>query len=324
MPERRVSFADFMPACSCSTQGAATTPTSPPSRSARRFLHVGLRVRLLQPGHRPLGAHRGKDPASGAHRHRSGGRRDGSLMAGVRKQVGWMNRRRLRFSLVESSAPLREKQKQRLGDRVTSFEDLAAALDASQGRAIIYHNELLDAPVDLIEWDFDLRAPGFLETPGFGAARCADCGGASRAQVRRRERTASFSVLQGIDIFISAARRPSALRTARPVCAIGWRMWCALKAAPCLSIDYGDQFPAIYHRRPRHAARASVHQRLEGLDVYQNAGRQDITADVAIHRPAPLARRQRLHGVALHDATRVSAPAWYWLWEDARGRSVHF
>jgi len=48
-----------------------------------------------------------------------------------------------------------------------------------------------------------------------------------------------------------------------------------------LTIDYGGDFPALYHRRPRGTLRAYLmQQRLEGPDVYANPGRQDITSDV--------------------------------------------
>ena len=48
-----------------------------------------------------------------------------------------------------------------------------------------------------------------------------------------------------------------------------------------LTVDYGDLFPQLYHRRPRGTLRAYLrHQRLTGTEVYANMGRQDITADV--------------------------------------------
>ena len=48
-----------------------------------------------------------------------------------------------------------------------------------------------------------------------------------------------------------------------------------------LAIDYGDTFPALYHRRPNGTLRAYIlHQRLEGPAVYENVGRQDITSDI--------------------------------------------
>jgi SAM-dependent MidA family methyltransferase len=48
-----------------------------------------------------------------------------------------------------------------------------------------------------------------------------------------------------------------------------------------LTVDYGDVFPALYHRRPRGTLRAYLlQQRLEGDAIYENPGRQDLTADV--------------------------------------------
>lgn len=48
-----------------------------------------------------------------------------------------------------------------------------------------------------------------------------------------------------------------------------------------LTIDYGDEMPALIHRRPRGTLRAYFHhQRFEGLEIYHRFGRQDLTADV--------------------------------------------
>jgi SAM-dependent MidA family methyltransferase len=48
-----------------------------------------------------------------------------------------------------------------------------------------------------------------------------------------------------------------------------------------LTIDYGDEMPALYRRRPRGTLRAYFHhQRFEGVEVWHRFGRQDITADV--------------------------------------------
>jgi len=53
------------------------------------------------------------------------------------------------------------------------------------------------------------------------------------------------------------------------------------KRGMMLTVDYGDLFPALYHRRPFGTLRAYLlQQRLEGLSIYENAGRQDITADI--------------------------------------------
>ena len=66
----------------------------------------------------------------------------------------------------------------------------------------------------------------------------------------------------------------------------GMRLWldewsAHWRGGAMLAIDYGDLFPALYHRRPRGTLRAYLlHQRMDGADVYENTGRQDITADI--------------------------------------------
>jgi SAM-dependent MidA family methyltransferase len=53
------------------------------------------------------------------------------------------------------------------------------------------------------------------------------------------------------------------------------------KAGQILTIDYGDTHPGLYYRKPEGTLRAySHHQRITGKSVYENIGKQDITADV--------------------------------------------
>jgi SAM-dependent MidA family methyltransferase len=48
-----------------------------------------------------------------------------------------------------------------------------------------------------------------------------------------------------------------------------------------LTIDYGAEVEVLYHRRPRGSLRAYLmQQRIEGPGIYENPGRQDLTADV--------------------------------------------
>ena len=76
---------------------------------------------------------------------------NGSLMAAVRKQLGWWRRRRFQFCLVETSPVLEKQQRERLGDAVPWFRDLKDAPAAAEGRACIFHHELAvaDLAVDL-------------------------------------------------------------------------------------------------------------------------------------------------------------------------------
>lgn len=61
-----------------------------------------------------------------------------------------------------------------------------------------------------------------------------------------------------------------------------WSTWNHLVGqAGMLIIDYGDHYPALYHRKPLGSLRAYWRQRLlPGEDVYLRPGQQDITADV--------------------------------------------
>lgn len=48
-----------------------------------------------------------------------------------------------------------------------------------------------------------------------------------------------------------------------------------------LTIDYGGEAAEVYHRRPHGTARAYFQQqRLEGAEIYQRIGKQDLTVDV--------------------------------------------
>ncbi len=48
-----------------------------------------------------------------------------------------------------------------------------------------------------------------------------------------------------------------------------------------LTLDYGAEFPALYHRKSKGTLRAyQAHQRFSGPEIYEFMGRRDITADV--------------------------------------------
>ena len=70
---------------------------------------------------------------------------------------------------------------------------------------------------------------------------------------------------------------------------------------PCLTIDYGDELPALYHRRPAGTVRAYFqHQRLTGPEIYcPGPGRQDLTAD------ANFTDLKRWGAVARSDGSRL-------------------
>jgi SAM-dependent MidA family methyltransferase len=130
---------------------------------------------------------------------------------------------------------------------------------------VILSNELLDAfPVDVVHWD------------GTAWREVWSAQGA-REELRPLDlpNAEAFSVLRTQP---AAAQRCELATTLRKWF-VGWLpQW---RGGSMLAIDYGDEFPALYHRRPRGTLRAYLmQQRLEGADVFANPGRQDITCDV--------------------------------------------
>ncbi|MDB6137763.1 MAG: hypothetical protein JWO94_835 [Verrucomicrobiaceae bacterium] len=191
---------------------------------------------------------------------------DGSLMQAVLAGLGWWRRRRFRLLMVDASPILISRQRQKLGGKVGAwFATLPEALAACEGEALIFHNELLDAfPVEVVQGD--------------GGAWCEvwlrhEAGGVSEELRTLSLNPEPFSALR--------ARPAGRAEVATGVHA--WlRAWMPLwQGGAMLTIDYGDLYPAVYHRRPQGTLRAYLlQQRLTGADIYMNAGRQDITCDV--------------------------------------------
>jgi SAM-dependent MidA family methyltransferase len=188
---------------------------------------------------------------------------DGSLMQTLRKSLGWWARRRFTFHIVETSPVLKQEQQKKLGTKVTWHNTLESALSTAQGHAFIYHNELLDAfPATLVQWDaaaqrwLEVWVPEQLHSHALDAAHYSAL------------RHTTFADRQRCEL------HPS-IRDWLHQWTPHWR------SGAMLTIDYGDEFPRLYHRRPHGTLRAYLlHQRLTGADIYANPGRQDITADI--------------------------------------------
>ena len=204
---------------------------------------------------------------------------NGNLLADVRRALGWWTRRCLSFHIVESSPVLRERQQRRDLKGTTWHADMTQALQACDGRALIFHNELLDAfPVILAEWQektAEWHEIWVLSRDG------VVCGEDRRPLRLREDQQQRFSALREW-----AAKSPPPSPRQRVEIAAPAREWLgawapAWRSGMMLAVDYGDEFPALYHRRPGGTLRAYLmHQRIEGAGVYSNPGRQDITADV--------------------------------------------
>lgn len=185
---------------------------------------------------------------------------NGQLMGQVRRSLGLLRRWRMRFHIVETSPVLREQQQKRLKG-VMWHETIESALAATGGEAWIYHNELLDAfPATLIEWRGskwqEVWVPEELRPLGIDPRPfCA-------------LKHATFTEGQRCEIHPSIHEW---LQTWSP-------HW---KRGQMLTIDYGDEFPALYHRRPGGTLRGYLmHQRLYWPELLQSPGRMDLTADI--------------------------------------------
>jgi SAM-dependent MidA family methyltransferase len=192
---------------------------------------------------------------------------EGVLAAAVLRGLPWLLRWNTRLHLVETSAPLAQIQRKRLGRRVTWHASPAEALAACEGRAVIFSNELVDAfPVR----GFENTTDGWREI-----AVTLDADG------KARESLLAPAPLPPSSVF-SQNHAPGQ----RVEVHDSYRRWLLewlphWKAGRLLTIDYGSTADSLYHRRPRGTLRAYLlQQRLEGPAIYQNPGRQDLTADV--------------------------------------------
>ncbi|WP_193214504.1 SAM-dependent methyltransferase [Luteolibacter marinus] len=184
---------------------------------------------------------------------------EGLLAATVLKHLPWW--RRPRLHLVERSAPLREKQADLLGTKVRWHDSVAAALDACGGRACLYSNEFADAfPVRCFRRDDDGWSELFVGPAG--SWRCCEA-------------------LPDSSVF-EIPHPPGQIVEVAESYRDYLHQWLPLwQAGRMLTIDYGAEAAALYHRRPRGSLRAYfMQQRLEGPEVFERPGRQDLTADV--------------------------------------------
>ena len=191
----------------------------------------------------------------------------GQLSAVVRRELGFRERRRWNWHLVEASPVLRKRQQAVLGDSVTWHATMEEALLACGGEALIFHNELLDAfPVVRVEWRNNSWQEIWIEWDGAGRPR-------EFLESLRIEPGDAYSVLR----FRAAEGQRCELHRAAREWLQGWAP--ALRRGSVLAVDYGDEFPALYRRRPRGTVRAYLLQE-RSTEVYATVGQQDLTADV--------------------------------------------
>jgi SAM-dependent MidA family methyltransferase len=195
----------------------------------------------------------------------------GELARTVLDALPLFARRTVTLRLVETSPVLREAQRVRLAGRATWHATMKDALAACGGRALVYASELLDAlPVRVLR-----RWGG-----GWEELWISSNGGECREDWRPTSSEGvgppgAFSALsrtwpEGQRVEIAPAVHEFFL---------SWKSFLSLGSL--LLLDYGDSIETLYDRRPHGTVRGYAHhQRLEGADLYANAGLVDVTADL--------------------------------------------
>ena len=192
---------------------------------------------------------------------------EGTLAAAVLGHLPWRLRWKTRLHLVETSPVLTALQQERLGGRARWHRDMREALAACAGRAVIFSNELVDA--------FPVRR--FQNTAGGWRELAVEFDADHRAHER---------LLPPAPLPPSSSFRQSHPPGQWIEVHDSYREWLATwlpawQSGSLLTIDYGSTAANLYHRRPRGTLRAYLfQQRLEGPAIYDNPGRQDLTADV--------------------------------------------
>lgn len=207
----------------------------------------------------------------------------GEMATGVLNSLGWLGRRGLTYHLVEISAPLRaiqQEQTSRFAKRIRWHADVSAALAAANGKALIVSNEFVDAfPCVQLQRD-ETAECGWQEIAVSWPPDSAEPQETSVPFSPRSNTAASSNVMAHLrSIPESASRQKVEIHFSYQhwlkTLAANWR------AGRMLTIDYGDEFPGLYHRQPAGTLRGYLHhQRVGGPAVFRNFGRQDLTADV--------------------------------------------
>ena len=174
------------------------------------------------------------------------------------------------YFILETSADLRDRQRQRLGHRATWLDSLPQRF-----RGVIVANEVVDAmPVHAVAW----RAQGIMER---GVA-------ADGERLLWKDRPATGVLLEEASKIVPPVPYESEIGLAGPA----WLRSLAerLEQGAILVIDYG--FPRHEYYHPQRAAGTLMchHRHQAHGDVFARPGREDLTAHVDFSALAEAAR----------------------------------
>lgn len=190
----------------------------------------------------------------------------GTLSKQVLRHLPLTLRFTTKLHLVDSSPTLLAHQKNTLGKRASFHPTIHEALKSCDGNAVIFSNELVDAfPVRL----FQKTQTGWKEIALIHSDKqtqeiLIDPPTLPESSIFK----GNFPIGQRVEVHESYQKW---LQSWLPI----WQR------GEMLTIDYGSLAENIYLRRPHGSLRGFLlQQRIEGHEIYQNKGLQDLTADV--------------------------------------------
>jgi SAM-dependent MidA family methyltransferase len=195
----------------------------------------------------------------------------GLLARSVMRHLDWRTRWRVDYMICETSPILRSKQQKSLCWRgVRWIDSLQEGLGRSDGRALIFSNELVDA--------FPCRV--FQKSE----AGWRELGVILHQDGSLTETTSPHIMSIAPDPwFADFAELPHGQRVERYDSYRDWLgTWSGFwREGFLLTIDYGDVTQNLYSGRPLGSLRGYwKHQRVTGSQIYARFGKQDLTADV--------------------------------------------
>ncbi|MDB4737501.1 SAM-dependent methyltransferase [Verrucomicrobiales bacterium] len=198
---------------------------------------------------------------------------NGSLAKQIIKRIGFWSRLKLDYHIVETSEPLLKLQAKRLGKRKLFqwHKDPESALNSCSGKALIISNELIDAfPVELIQWEQQKekwrRVIALSDNQEWTTSVGDDYEIPKKSSLLESHIFNDGQRIERHDDFVR-----------------WFHSWIEFwEQGHMLTIDYGDEFPTLYKRRPNGTLRAYFAQnRFEQIhEILSRPGHQDITSDI--------------------------------------------
>lgn len=190
---------------------------------------------------------------------------NGDMAVSMARSLGFFNRLRVKYYMVDRSKALRDVQRMVGGNFVRVYETIEQALKHAGGRAFLFSNELPDA--------FPTRQFVYQDGKWLELGYSVNHGQFVRA-VKERPLPESCAFTrwayegQIIEVQESYHKWYAA-----------WQpLW---KCGTLVTIDYGELNDTLYHRRPAGTLRGyKAHQLVSPDELPALAGRCDVTADV--------------------------------------------